>query len=255
MGGKYEVDPAVRDESRDSIFEYILTRCKQLVPSFDAGKVIHTFSGMRAKSSSVDWVIGPVPGVPGAINAAGIDSPGIAASPAIAVEVVKLLEAAGAPFGRSHADPAFDPYRKPLIVPKDPGLKAYGKPLKYSPNHDPFKYKAIPDQNVVCKCERVTEAEIIEACRRSLPVDSTQAMRKRTRAGMGYCQGDPCNYECEARVAVIMARELGCRKEEVGRRPWPASSLLRQRFFGEDEAEFMKKLASKVPQRAPGAKL
>ena len=44
---------------------------------------------------------------------------------------------------------------------------------------------------VVCKCEKVTEAEVVEACRRSLPVDSTQTMRKRNRAGMGGCQGKP----------------------------------------------------------------
>lgn len=56
---------------------------------------------------------------------------------------------------------------------------------------------------------QVTEQEIIDACRRSLPVDSTQAMRKRTRAGMGHCQGDPDNYNCEMRVAKIIARETG----------------------------------------------
>jgi len=43
----------------------------------------------------------------------------------------------------------------------------------------------------VCKCEKVTEAEVIDACHRSLPVDSTQAMRKRVRAGMGHCQVPP----------------------------------------------------------------
>lgn len=46
-----------------------------------------------------------------------------------------------------------------------------------------------PHENVVCKCEKVTEAEIVTALHRSLPVDSTQAIRKRTRAGMGHCQG------------------------------------------------------------------
>jgi hypothetical protein len=43
--------------------------------------------------------------------------------------------------------------------------------------------------NVICKCEKVTEAEVIAACHRALPIDSTQAIRKRTRAGMGNCQG------------------------------------------------------------------
>ncbi len=61
-------------------------------------------------------------------------------------------------------------------------------------------------QNVVCKCEK---AEIVDAIHRSLPIDSTQAIRKRTRAGMGDCQANPENYDCESRVRAIIARELG----------------------------------------------
>ena len=101
-----------------------------------------------------------------------------------------------------------------------------------------------PQKNVVCKCERVTEAEIIEACRRSLPVDSTQAMRKRTRAGMGHCQGDPGNYDCESRVAAIMARELGCDISDIGRRPWPASSMLPTRWIGDDVRDHLRDLGN-----------
>ena len=62
------------------------------------------------------------------------------------------------------------------------------------------------EQNVVCKCERVTEAEVVEACRRSLPVDSTQAIRKRTRAGMGGCQGKPWNYVEPPTPILTLAR-------------------------------------------------
>ena len=112
----------------------------------------------------------------------------------------------------------------PIIQPKD-GFKG----LKMSATAW-FKEQD-SRKNVVCKCERVTEAEVIEACRRSLPIDSTQAIRKRTRAGMGHCQGDPANYDCESRVAAIMARELGVSVEEIGRRPWPASSMLPKRWL------------------------
>lgn len=103
------------------------------------------------------------------IHAAGIDSPGIAGSPAVAVEVVRLLEAAGAPVGEK--DPKFNPYRAPIIRPKEgwKGIKA-----------GPVGKWKDPKVNVVCKCELVTEEEVIEACRRSLPIDSTQAIRKRT---------------------------------------------------------------------------
>jgi glycerol-3-phosphate dehydrogenase len=81
----------------------------------------------------------------------------------------------------------------------------------------------------------VTELEVVRALRRSLPIDSTQAIRKRTRAGMGHCQGDPENYNCEARVKAIIARECGVAVDQVGGRPWPATSTLTQRW--PDEAE------------------
>jgi glycerol-3-phosphate dehydrogenase len=81
----------------------------------------------------------------------------------------------------------------------------------------------------------VTELEVVRALRRSLPIDSTQAIRKRTRAGMGHCQGDPENYNCEARVKAIIARECGMPMNQIGGRPWPATSTLTQRW--PDDAE------------------
>lgn len=81
----------------------------------------------------------------------------------------------------------------------------------------------------------MTELEVVRAMRRSLPIDSSQAIRKRTRAGMGHCQGDPDNYNCEARVRAIIARESGIPVNQVGGRPWPATSTLSQRW--PDDAE------------------
>ncbi len=96
-----------------------------------------------------------------------------------------------------------------------------------------------PKQNVICKCEKVTEAEVVDAIHRSLPVDSTQAIRKRTRAGMGHCQSEEANYNCECRVAEIIARETELPVEAVGRRPWPATSTLPQRWLTpEQKAKF-----------------
>ncbi len=232
---KYEINPQVRDENVENIMGYILSKCKNLIPSFDPGMVIHTFNGARAKNTTGDWIIGPVRHTPHFINAASIDSPGIAASPAIAIDVVKMLSKAGA--NVNTPNPTFNPYRAPIIQVKN-GFKG----LKMS--KDDFWKVKDPKKNVICKCERVTEAEIIEACRRSLPVDSTQAMRKRTRAGMGHCQGDPNNYDCESRVAAIMARELGCDVSDIGRRPWPASSMLPNRWIDDDVRNNLRELGN-----------
>jgi len=225
--GKYVIDPDVRDEPHDKIIGYIMSKCRNLIPDFRADQVIHSFSGARAKNTTGDWIIGPVDDVPCFINAASIDSPGIAASPAIAVDVVRMLQEAGC---KLEDDPGFNPNRAPIVVPK----KGY-KGLKFSKN-DFWKVKD-PKQNIICKCEKVTEQEVIDACRRSLPIDSTQAIRKRTRAGMGHCQADVENYDCEARVKQIIARECGIPISEVGGRPWPASSMLRNRQAYDDEQE------------------
>lgn len=101
-------------------------------------------------------------------------------------------------------------------------------------------------QNVICKCEKVTELEVVRAMRRSLPIDSSQGIRKRTRAGMGHCQGDPDNYNCEARVRAIIARENGVPISQVGHRPWPATSTLSQRWIDYKEKQALENRKNKA---------
>ena len=89
---------------------------------------------------------------------------------------------------------------------------------------------------------------MIDACRRSLPVDSTQAIRKRTRAGMGGCQGKPWNYGCECRVAQIIAREnskagAAVPVPAVGRRPWAATSAFAHRWLTDADKEELQQLS------------
>ena len=85
-----------------------------------------------------------------------------------------------------------------------------------------------------CKCEKVTEAEVAAAGRSALPVDNTQGVRRRTRAGVGHCQAGE-HPHCEARVAEVIAREQRLALDKVGRRPWPATSLLPQRWLSEEQ--------------------
>ena len=218
------------------------------MPAFDVDDSFHSFAGARAKSTAA---IGSSSAAPPGRSAAsssrgGIDSPGIAGSPAIALEVVQLLQEAGfdAP-----ADVTFNPKRAPIIFPKEGDASAFGE-LVYTPDDKESVNAAgvAAEANVVCKCEKVTEAEIVEACKRSLPVDSTQAMRKRNRAGMGGCQGKPWNYGCECRVAQIIARENGYKEPAVvGRRPWSATSLFPRRW------PTATRVSSRLSRRARGA--
>jgi len=235
-------DPSTASRSVPDIMQAILARCRDLVPSFDAGEVIHSFSGLRAKSSTGDWVIRQSAANAALVHAAGIDSPGLAGSPAIAAEVVDILRRAGL---RTRPNPRFNPNRRPIIVVKDQRPGAVMPFLTFPVRADgsaPALPAALdgaaPETNVVCRCERVTEAEIIDACGRSLPCASTQAVRKRTRAGMGYCQGE----YCEPRVKAILARVGGVAPADVPGRPWPATSILPRRHLEEEDRDKIREL-------------
>ena len=243
LWGNLILGPTARDvykaEARDmtpaEIQEYILSKCKELVPSFDPKDTIHAFCGARAKSDRGDWIIEPSQKNDKFIHVAGIDSPGLAGSPAIALDVVELLKKQGLKLDKN---PNFNPNRAPIITPKT-GTKGL-KGLKVGPvgkNDSDGSNTRQMEQNVVCKCEKVTEMEVVRAMRRSLPIDSSQGIRKRTRAGMGSCQARHDNYNCEGRVRAIIARENGVPVELVGKRPWPATSTLTERWIKDEEKQ------------------
>ncbi|EKS4344953.1 NAD(P)/FAD-dependent oxidoreductase [Clostridium sporogenes] len=174
--------------------EYIIKTARKSIPDFDVRKSLTTFAGIRAISSTGDFVIGETK-VKGFINAAGIDSPGLTSSPAIAEKIVGILKEAGLQLIKNEK---FNPYRKPIIIKKD---KSFDGKID---DEDPTK-------NIICRCEKVTESEIIGAMKRGIPVKSTDAIKRRTRAGMGFCQG---NF-CRPRVKAIIAREMGIPVEKV----------------------------------------
>ncbi|BAQ14025.1 NAD(P)/FAD-dependent oxidoreductase [Clostridium botulinum] len=174
--------------------EYIIKTARKSIPDFDVRKSLTTFAGIRAISSTGDFVIGETK-VKGFINAAGIDSPGLTSSPAIAEKIVGILKEAGLQLIKNKK---FNPYRKPIIIKKD---KSFDGKIDHE---DPTK-------NIICRCEKVTESEIIDAMKRGIPVKSTDAIKRRTRAGMGFCQG---NF-CRPRVKAIIAREIGIPVEKV----------------------------------------
>ena len=174
--------------------EAVIETARKSIKDFDIKRSLTTFSGIRAVSSNGDFIIGESK-VKGFINVAGIDSPGLTSSPAIAEKVVNILKVSGLELVKKSD---FNPYRKPIIVKKDK-------------NFDGKVDDANPEKNIICRCEKVTEAEIADAIHRGIPVKSTDSIKRRTRAGMGNCQG---NF-CRSRVAAIIAREMNIPVEEV----------------------------------------
>jgi hypothetical protein len=138
--------PEKRDMSSATVQEYILSKCKELVPTFDAKETIHAFNGARAKSDRGDWVIENSVQDGRMIHVAGIDSPGLAGSPAIALEVIRLLQESGC---RLPKNPTFNPRRAPIIAPKM-GMRG----LKMGPvgkNDSDGKDEHQMSVNVICK--------------------------------------------------------------------------------------------------------
>ena len=158
------------------------------VPRGDLRASIRNFAGVRANSDRGDFVIEEA--APGFIDLAGIKSPGLSSAPAIALEAVELLKGTGLEL---REDPDFvDGRRRPrfkelseaekrALIAKDP---AYGR--------------------VICRCETVTEGEILEAVRAPIPPVSVDGVKRRCSAGMGRCQGGFCG----PRVLEILSREL-----------------------------------------------
>lgn len=198
--GNLLIGPDARDEEeKDDTSTHlervaeILRQAKVLYDRINPMQFIRSFTGIRARSSTEDFIIEETE-VRGFVNAAGIQSPGLTASPAIAQMLVGILRDAGLELVRNEQ---FNPYRKPVVVEKEL------KPLKEI-QHLIDLPEGSPER-IVCRCEQVTEGEIVDALHREVPVRTVDGVKRRTRASMGWCQGD----FCRKRIIGIMERELG----------------------------------------------
>ncbi|NMB02183.1 MAG: NAD(P)/FAD-dependent oxidoreductase [Firmicutes bacterium] len=167
----------------------IFDQCKSLYSGLDAKQFLRSFTGIRARSSTNDFIIEQTK-VAGFINVAGIQSPGLTASPAIAKMVEGVLEQAGLVL---EPNPDFDPYREPIRKHRELRPLSEIKPLIDLPSSP---------EKIICRCEQVTEGEIIDACQRGIPIKTIDAIKRRTRASMGWCQGG----FCRPRIVEVLQR-------------------------------------------------
>ncbi len=171
----------------------IYKQTKALYSKIDPRQFIRSFTGIRARSSTDDFIIEETR-VKGFINVAGIQSPGLTSSPAIADMVIKILKKSGLKLERNNE---FDPYRKPIITKKSLRPLKEIKPL----TELPLGFR----ERIVCRCEQISEQEIVDALHRGIRVKTVDGVKRRTRATMGWCQGD----FCKSRIIEIMEREYG----------------------------------------------
>jgi glycerol-3-phosphate dehydrogenase len=157
------------------------------------------FCGLRAVADEGDFIIRPSYNIKGLIHAAGIQSPGLAAAPAIASMVIDILKDQGL---KLHPNPHFNPERRAIQKIKDVDNKIKEKLIKRDPRYG----------HIVCRCETVSEAEVIEAIKRG--ATTLDGVKFRTRCGMGRCQGGFCT----PRIIEILSRELHIPSEEISKR-------------------------------------
>ena len=166
-------------------------------PRMNLRTVITTFAGMRAHEVGDDFIVGETESAKGAYEAIGIESPGLTAAPAIA-------EALAAQISVAHSLP---PKAQWLPVPRR--RKPFAQ-MDEAERQAAYQADAAYG-SIVCRCEQVTEAEVREAIRRPVGARNVDAVKRRTRAGMGRCQGGFCS----PRVMEILAEELGLPLTEV----------------------------------------
>lgn len=185
-------DTSVHREEIDEIIE----RYKDILPGFPTGKIIRYFAGVRAPTFTEDFIIRPARWVRNFLHVAGIQSPGLASAPAIAEYAVEQLGKMGL---RLEPNPDFNPKREPIPSAAEMPLEELDAKIREDPRWG----------NIVCTCEMVSEMEIVEAIRRG--ARTLDAVKRRTRAGMGTCQGSYCTLK----IAEILSRELGIPLKEV----------------------------------------
>lgn len=174
----------------------IIASARKLIPNLPMGAAITEFSGLRAVSSTGDFIIG-ASAVAGLYNAAGMQSPGLTAAPAVAEMLAEaIVKDSGA---KAKAD-----FKAEL--PK----KTVFNRLNWDKQAELIKENSLYGR-VICRCETITEAEIIEAIHESCGARTVDGVKRRTRAGMGRCQGGFCG----PRVTQILARELNIPVPEV----------------------------------------
>ena len=169
--------------------DQILEKAEMNVKDIPLRQVITSFSGLRAHEDGHEFIIGEAEDAKGFIDCAGIESPGLTSAPAIGEMIAQILKEK---MNLEEKDD-FAATRKGVLNPNTLSKEERIALIKEKPEYG----------NIICRCEMVTEGEIIDAIRRPLGAKSMDGIKRRTRAGMGRCQAGFCS----PKTMEILARE------------------------------------------------
>ena len=184
--------------SREGIDE-IIEKSKKTISEIPFNRVLNTFSGIRPKLDVNDFIIEEAKDAKKFINVIGIDSPGLTCAPAIAQYVSEILSK----IVNLDKKEDFKPHRTKMTRMSELTIEKKNELISKNPAYG----------KMICKCEFVTEGEIIDAIKRPLGATTIDGVKRRTRATMGGCQGIGCMIP----IAGILSRELGVDISEINK--------------------------------------
>lgn len=202
------------DTSQEGITE-ALSKAACSVRDLPIRQIITSFAGLRAHEDGEEFILGEPEDAPGFFDAAGMESPGLSCAPAIG----RFLAEQIAHRANAALNPDFCPTRKGILRP---WLLSFSERAALIREHPAYG-------NIICRCEGISEGELLDAIHRTLGAKSLDALKRRTRAGMGRCQAGFCT----PKAMEILARELGIPMEEVCKNNEDSPMITGRRKWGE----------------------
>ena len=179
-------------ETSASGLAFVIEKARKMCKNVPLFNTITSFAGVRAFSDRHDFIIEESKVAKGVIHCAGIESPGLTSAPAIAKYVVETLVGGMVALEKNEA---FNGTRTPDYFFKYLTMEEKNEIIKKDPSYG----------KIICRCEQVTEGEILRAIRENPPAKDIDGVKRRTRSGMGRCQGG----FCQPYVAELIAKERG----------------------------------------------
>ncbi|QXM07053.1 NAD(P)/FAD-dependent oxidoreductase [Crassaminicella indica] len=186
-----DIDDKENTATTSERIEFIREKSRKTTNKVPFNTTITSFAGLRAVPSTGDFIIEESKEAKGFINVAGIESPGLSAAPAIAEYAVDILKGI---IGELKEKEGFNPRRRPVIRFMELSDEEKAEIIKKDPRYG----------RIICRCENITEGEIVDAIHRNAGGRTVDGIKRRVRPGMGRCQGGFCG----PRVMEILAREL-----------------------------------------------
>lgn len=195
--------PTAEEENSDTAtsadgLSFVIEKARKMCKNLPLFNTITSFAGVRAYSDKHDFIIEESKNMKGIIHCAGIESPGLTASPAIAEYVAETLVGGLLQLKKNEE---FNGIRKPDYFFKNLSMEEKNEVIKRDSSYG----------KIVCRCEQITEGEILRAIRENPPAKDIDGVKRRTRAGMGRCQGG----FCQPYVAELIAKEQNKPLDEI----------------------------------------